>query len=121
MDSDTYKLAAMVAIANLVPAKAERSIAELRALVEADYDLDLDKDIRGTRSVWNHIMAACLKHKVLVKTRKMKKELRAGERRRTQDVIIYARTENEITLPESSLKEGLATLTKHKIDKAQAA
>lgn len=121
MEADTYKLAALIAIANRLTSGAERSIAEMRALVEAHYDLDLDKDLRATRSVWNHIIQACIKHKVLVKTRKKKKELRAGEYKRTQDVFVYARTENEINLPPGSLKDGLATLAKHQIDKAQAA
>lgn len=121
METDTYKLAVTIAIANLLSSGAERSISEMRALIEAHYDLDLDKDIRATRSVWNHVIQACIKRKVLVKTRKMKKELRAGEPRRTQDVFVYARTENEINLPPSSLKEGLETLAKHQIDKAQAA
>lgn len=122
MESDTYKLAAMVAIADLMPVGAEKSIAELRAMVEAHYDIVLNKGLRGSRSVWNHITLACIRHKALVKTKKTKKELRAGEGHRTQEVFIYARTENVINLPPSSLKEGTVTLAKHqKIDKARAA
>ncbi len=121
MESGEYSLAVLVALAKLLSAGSEQSISEMRALVHAHYQFDLRKSMRGEKGVWNGIIGAAIRNKVLVKTKKTKKQLRANEIKRTQDVFVYSRTENELVLPPNSMKEALATLAKHQIDKAQAA